>query len=494
MSFIDILHLALRNLRQAKLRALLTTMGVVVGVAVIVTMVSFGLGLQGNMLTRFKALDLFSEIRVFGKSLSSMAATTRDRAPGTSNEPSERRRGRLRLDNSPTRILDDSAIAEIAKIKGVAYVEPHISFGVYVRSNSRVSSQFASGVAVPNSSSRFQEFVAGRMIGAPDADEVVVSERVARDFGYENFSDAVGKTVELLAPPNEKNEDKDDKSAADEEPASFFGIPFDDEAPDESSSNGLVARTLSIAGVLKTEVREGAAQGGLRGLLPRADIYVPLPTARAWTLEHRSPMGQVALELARGSGALGESDTEGYDSAVVRVADPVALTEVRKRITDLGFGSFSIVDELEQLRTVFLILDSVLALLGGISLLVASFGIANTMIMSILERTREIGIMKAIGAEDREIKLIFFVEAAVIGLTGGIVGTLLAWAVDGTANRLAYRFILKPQGASYVDFFSLPPYLSLGAILFALVISILAALYPAARAARIDPVKALRHD
>jgi len=126
--------------------------------------------------------------------------------------------------------------------------------------------------------------------------------------------------------------------------------------------------------------------------------------------------------------------------------------------------------------------------------LVASFGIANTMIMSILERTREIGIMKAIGAEDREIKLIFFVEAAVLGVSGGIIGTILAWGLDGIANRLAYRFILKPQGASFVDFFSLPPYLSLGAIAFALVVSILAALYPAARAARIDPVRALRHD
>src|SRR5688500_8724955 len=125
MSFIDILHLALRNLRQAKLRAVLTTMGVVVGVAVIVTMVSFGLGLQGNMLERFKALDLFSEIRVFGKSLGSMAATTRDRGAGRSNEPGERRQGRLRPNNPPARILDDSAVAEIAKIEGVAYVEPH---------------------------------------------------------------------------------------------------------------------------------------------------------------------------------------------------------------------------------------------------------------------------------------------------------------------------------------------------------------------------------
>jgi ABC-type lipoprotein release transport system permease subunit len=102
--------------------------------------------------------------------------------------------------------------------------------------------------------------------------------------------------------------------------------------------------------------------------------------------------------------------------------------------------------------------------------------------------------MKAIGAEDREIKLIFFVEAAVIGLTGGVVGSLVAWGIDAAANRLAYRFVLKPQGASFIDFFYLPPYLWMGAIVFAVVISILAALYPASRAARIDPVKALRHD
>jgi ABC-type antimicrobial peptide transport system permease subunit len=205
-------------------------------------------------------------------------------------------------------------------------------------------------------------------------------------------------------------------------------------------------------------------------------------------------MGQVALALARRGGNLSEGQTEGYEAAVVRVTDPKHLTQVRQKITELGFGSFSIVDEIDQIRTVFLIIDSVLGLLGGISLLVASFGIANTMIMSILERTREIGIMKAIGAEDREIKLIFFVEAAVIGVTGGVIGVLVAWGIDGLANRLAYRFILKPQGASFIDFFSLPIYLSVGAILFALVVSILAALYPASRAARIDPVRALRHD
>lgn len=81
-----------------------------------------------------------------------------------------------------------------------------------------------------------------------------------------------------------------------------------------------------------------------------------------------------------------------------------------------------------------------------------------------------------------------------IGLAGGIIGSLAAWGIDTLANHLAYRYLLKPEGAAFVNFFALPPYLWLGAILFAVVVSIIAALYPASRAARIDPVKALRHD
>src|SRR5215210_54602 len=111
MSFLDIFNLSLRNLRQAKLRFFLTTMGVIVGVAVIVTMVSFGLGLQRNMLSRFRALDLFNEIRVFGKSIFTMAMNVdpklrRDATPG------DRRGPAFRPNQEATHILDDTAIAE----------------------------------------------------------------------------------------------------------------------------------------------------------------------------------------------------------------------------------------------------------------------------------------------------------------------------------------------------------------------------------------------
>lgn len=492
MSFFDILKLSLRNLREAKLRATLTTMGVIVGVAVIVTMVSFGLGLQRNLLTRFRDLDLFNEITVFGRSLNSIAARGFGGNANNSNndnsqpEPEQHGRRQLRPDRKPERALDDAAIAEMQSLPGVLTVEPTITFVPFVRSNNHAQMTSVGGAVVPNLSSRFKTFAAGAMISSADANEAVVTESFTRTFGYASPADAVGKSLDFLAPPNNKKQNDEEYAP------NFFGIPIDEDTNgDEQLANALVARSFKIVGVLKEE------QGGnpqVRGMMPASEIYIPTKAARDWTQEHRDNMSQIALALARQTGALGEGEQPGYGSAVIRVTDPVVLPDVRKRLNDMGFGSFSIVDQLQQIRTVFLIVDSVLGLLGGISLLVASFGIANTMIMSILERTREIGIMKAIGAEDREIKLIFFVEAAVIGFAGGVLGSLIAWGIDGLSNRLAYRFILKPQGASYVDFFSLPPYLWLGAIAFAVGVSILAALYPAARAARIDPVRALRHD
>src|ERR1700704_4640826 len=158
MSFLDILYLSLRNLREAKLRATLTSMGVIVGVAVIVTMVSFGLGLQRNLLSRFKALDLFTEMRVFGKNVFMAAAGSNRNANANSNanannrreNPNDRRGPSFRPDKEPTRILDDAAIAEISKIPGVAYVEPSVTLFTYVRCNGHAEIESIAGPSVPN--------------------------------------------------------------------------------------------------------------------------------------------------------------------------------------------------------------------------------------------------------------------------------------------------------------------------------------------------------
>ncbi|HLM57430.1 MAG TPA: ABC transporter permease [Pyrinomonadaceae bacterium] len=470
MSFFDILRLALRNLRESRLRVALTTTGVVIGVAVVISMISFGLGLQRDALSRFQNLDGLSEIHVFGRSLFSLAANKEGRPDARAAQaPSQAPGGDFTPDYVPERALDDRALEEIAQIPGVVYVRPHINFSAYARANNRTVMETFRGAPVPDPSTRLKSYAVGRMISGPDADEVVVTQSFARRFGYEKLSDAVGQTVEIM-----------------DAPATPEGNGEAGAAPDEL----VVARTYRIVGVLAEE------PGGnrFRGLTAPSNIYLPLDAARRWKDEHPDPLGRVALRLARQNGTVGGGENVSFTTAVVRVGDPVQLSEVRARLSQLGFGSFSFVDEFKQIRSIFLIINSALALLGGISLLVASLGIANTMLMSTIERTREIGIMKAIGAEDREIKQIFFVEASVIGLAGGIVGALLAWGVDELANRLAYRFILKPQGVDYLEFFWLPPYLWLGALALALLVSVLATLYPASRAARVDPVTALRHD
>ena len=169
------------------------------------------------------------------------------------------------------------------------------------------------------------------------------------------------------------------------------------------------------------------------------------------------------------------------------------LSEVRKQIEDMGLGVFAMADQLQEIKRGFLIMDSLLGAIGTIALIIAALGIINTMLMSILERTREIGIMKAVGGSENEIKFIFFVEAACIGFIGAVLGLVLGWVVTRIANSVMNSTIIQSNLES-VELFYFPVWLILGAIAFSILISLAAGLYPAIRAARIDPVKALRHD
>jgi putative ABC transport system permease protein len=183
-----------------------------------------------------------------------------------------------------------------------------------------------------------------------------------------------------------------------------------------------------------------------------------------------------------------------YSSVYVRVQKMEEVSAVRKEIEEkMGLGVFSIADQMKEMKQAFVIMDSLLGAIGTVALIIAALGIINTMIMSILERTREIGIMKAVGGSENQIKLIFFVEAAFIGLIGAIFGLMLGWLVSRIAN-LIINSKLQPLDAPQVDLFYFPLWLIAGAIAFSILVSLAAGLYPAVRAARIDPVKALRHD
>jgi ABC-type lipoprotein release transport system permease subunit len=499
MTLLDILALALRNLRQAKLRTALTVIGVVIGVAAIITMVSFGIGLQQNIIgNAFAKLDLFTVVTVFGASADELIAlsgdpsqteptpeTNREADPSASPAPDLRRRR-----------LDDAAIAEFGRIKGVRYALPVLIFQSYVRYEGRTERQRIGGaLASVDYNPRFKKFLAGQSFSSNDATEVVVTE---------NYLNRVRARLEGRRPrrndgpfaPGATKSDGERAAAAAEAlgremvlltlpasavvPNSIFGIPLgllDAGEAEEGPDGRLERHTFRIVGVLPSE-------GGLNfDQFARTDIYIPVEQARRFREANRDPIERM------GEALIGEA---GYQRAEVRVSDPTVVRDVQREITKLGFNSFSLTNQLDEIRYVFFVVNGGLALLGGIALLVASFGIANTMIMSILERTREIGIMKAIGGSDGEIMRIFFFEATLIGLLGGVFGVLAGWGIDRLANFLVNRYVVKQS--PYIEFFSIPWYLWVGAITFAILISLLAAIYPAFRAARVDPIRALRHD
>ncbi|HIE12349.1 MAG TPA: ABC transporter permease [Desulfotomaculum sp.] len=188
-----------------------------------------------------------------------------------------------------------------------------------------------------------------------------------------------------------------------------------------------------------------------------------------------------------------QAQSRGYESAKVKVKGPEMVEEVQQEIERLGFSSFSMKQMLQAVGTLSKIVQVILGGIGGIALLVASFGIMNTMIMSIYERTREIGILKVIGSSVGDIKRIFLFEAGAIGFAGGVLGLLVGWTGTQLINFAASAFIVR-AGGNPVTVAYVPLWLALFAVGFTTLVGLVAGLYPAVRAARLEPLTAIRQE
>jgi putative ABC transport system permease protein len=169
------------------------------------------------------------------------------------------------------------------------------------------------------------------------------------------------------------------------------------------------------------------------------------------------------------------------------------VTDIEPSIKQMGFNTFSLFDATRNLHIIFTVLDLFLGMFGSLALAVASLGIINTLVMAILERRREIGVLKALGAADRDVRRLFFAEAGVMGLAGGALGVFLGWAIGKIIN-FGINIYLHSQNLQPEKVWFVPWWLVGGAIGFSVVVSLAAGLYPAARAARLDPVQALRYE
>ena len=166
---------------------------------------------------------------------------------------------------------------------------------------------------------------------------------------------------------------------------------------------------------------------------------------------------------------------------------------VEQAIKKLGFNTFSILDASHSLQRAFRIVDIFLGIFGSLALTVASIGIINTLVMAILERRREIGIMKAVGASDADVRGLFFAEAGAMGVLGGVLGVIIGWLI-GRAINFGTNIYLVRQGFSREDIWAVPFWLIAAALAFSFIVSLISGLYPASRAAKLDPVQALRYE
>lgn len=193
-------------------------------------------------------------------------------------------------------------------------------------------------------------------------------------------------------------------------------------------------------------------------------------------------------------------DQTGYDTVIVKVADSRQVQAVEQEILSQGYLAYSMQTAIQSNNMIFMIIQAVLGSLGGIALLVAGFGIANAMIMAIYERTREIGLMKAVGARNRDVLLVFLAEAGGIGLLGGLCGLVVSLGAGSLLNYIARSYLgsmLAQQGGSVMDVPTLvytPPWLVVFALVFSAMIGVASGIYPALRATRLDPIQALRYE
>jgi ABC-type antimicrobial peptide transport system permease subunit len=528
----DLTELAIRNLREAILRNSLTTLGVAVGVASLVAMLSLGVGLQTLASRRLLRSGLFDSVLV---------SSGRDnRGPGRNPRP----RDAAAAKTAPA--LDDDALQTFAKLANVSEVYPQIRFSTEIR---REGNKFTTNaLGIPESSRKGEAFdgMTGKFFSSPTAEEAILQLELAQQIistpakSIADEKSPAPQTTQQNAPQGNAKQsasnnaanssgNKDQNTTGETsagkilgstatnspapatetasvvpaanpndlvgktiviryaERASFASPAERDDALLESAMTGQLAgglsmipkeKTLRIVGIVETD--PSASMGGFGG----GRLFLPLRLAESLHVAQPSDM-QALL-----------SDTEtkpAYTAVTIRVKNPKDVAAVEDAVKKMGYSAFSLLDATKGLRLVFTVFDLFLGLFGSLALTVASLGIINTLVMAILERRREIGVLKALGATDGDVKSLFFAEAAAMGFFGGLFGVGLGWFI-GQALTWGTGIYLRQQDLPAVKISYVPWWLALGAIVFATLVSLLAGLYPAARASRLNPVDALRYE
>lgn len=448
MKFLDLLRMSSGNLWKRKVRTVLTVLGVVIGVASIVVMVSLGLGLSRSLMAQYESSGSLTQIQV--------------QAPWDSGSDSD----------SEVKRLDDNLIRELESMEHVESVYPVLEVSALAKYGSYEGYLQIRGMPKEAFEDMDIDVGEGRLPGHDEeltffyGCEVLQNFYNAKGSGGNYWETGILPDIDLMRDP--------------------VFIIFDTStyyASQGTSEDGQTVKPpkkyLVPACGVELSPEEGWSQ---YGWYTYCDLEQLMPQLKKIFKNSVIP-GQPSTKNGKPYKEIYYSELE------VNIDNMDNVMEVQNYLKDLGYNAYSNAEWIESDQKTMGYIQAVLGGIGAVSLLVAAIGITNTMMMSIYERTKEIGVMKVLGCDLRNIRSLFLLEAGFIGFIGGVIGLILSFTLSAVINHVAASANEYMTGISYIPF-----WLVLLSLVFAVLVGMTAGFFPARRAMRLSPLAAIRNE
>ncbi len=460
MTSFDLISMAVKNLWKRKLRTFLTILGVIIGTASIIVMVSLGIGMNESFEAQLSQRGNLRVITVrssggdyYGNGVVSIGGSSSSNNKAT---------------------LDDKAVSSFKKIEGVEAVTPVVRGYFRFLIDKYVGDISVTGID-PSSMEAFgYNLDQGRLLMEGDELTAVFGNHATE---YNFYNPKLNWRIRWNNPAVIDNIIEVPKVQITYD--TNYGEKRDTVSTDTESKSKKPAKVykLNVVGVLG-----GDSDNSYSVFMPINQVQKLIKEKEKFEKEQYKQYG----------GSSSNTQNQGaYNSIMVKCYEMDDVKIVQDKIKEMGFQTYSLTEDLEYQKQTSKSMQALLGAIGAVSLLVAAIGITNTMVMSIYERTKEIGVMKVIGASLKDIKRLFLVEAALIGLLGGIFGVLISLLISNIINSTGVQFLGMMTYGETSKISSVPLWLCMVGLGFSALVGIISGYFPARRAMNLSAISAI---
>ncbi|MBU0976603.1 MAG: FtsX-like permease family protein [Patescibacteria group bacterium] len=449
MKFIDSIQIAFSNLFRQKLRTLLTIFSIVIGATLISLVYAVIPGFENFLNAQFNSMNSPKLIEIYA----SKERPGQEFMGSIGSGPEEYKEGDSGSISFDFATFKDADMEKISQVDGVKKVHeipmPTVEYAKMEEKDKRLKVSYA--VYLPEFLQENLNLVAGEKLKDSNSGKMMLANQFVESFGYSNAEEMIGKTIILRV----KQQPTFDAVAS-------IAVPSSVTAMEEKVKD----YKFEVVGITEKTILSSA-------------VYLSYTDALEMS------------RFARGSDNVLTDKDEQRIVAWVELDSADRADEVKKKIEELGYSGMTYEESQNILNDIFGVLTIAFSSFGVLAMAVSSLGILNTLVMAVYERTREIGVMKAIGATKKTVALLFTLEAALIGLFGGLIGLGLGFGIAELLNIIGHKTVLSAFDT--LDLSNVSSLLLLAPGL-SVVVATIAGIYPAIRASKLDPVKALHYE